>query len=217
MHNGLVDDGRDDSIAVDVLLEPDERILDRAARANAELRSVWPDGFELDDDHRPHVTVLQCYLDTTRLDEALDEIAAAVDRAELERMELRADGLYYIPWQTLGLAGIVAEPTDELLDLQQGLRTAVDSFRVAEGSADAFVRPAEDPEINTATIEYIGAFDTLATGERYNPHVTIGLAPASHLDALIAEPFDEFTFGVTGAAVFQLGNFGTASRLLRRF
>lgn len=46
----------------------------------------------------------------------------------------------------------------------------------------------------------------------FNPHVTTGAAPQGYLDAMIAEPFEAFTFKPDGAAVYQLGTFGTAQR-----
>ena len=52
------------------------------------------------------------------------------------------------------------------------------------------------------------------TGEKFNPHVTIGLAPRVWLEEMEDEPFDEFTFGAEGIATYQLGNFGTASKRL---
>ena len=37
----------------------------------------------------------------------------------------------------------------------------------------------------------------------------------AYLDAMLAEPFDEFTFSPAGAAVYQLGPFGTAARKIK--
>lgn len=43
------------------------------------------------------------------------------------------------------------------------------------------------------------------------------LAPVflAYLDAMLSEPFDEFTFSPAGAAVYQLGPFGTAARKIK--
>jgi hypothetical protein len=56
------------------------------------------------------------------------------------------------------------------------------------------------------------------------PLVSISIrmsAPASHprtyLDKLLAEPFVPFTFSPAGAAVYQLGQFGTAAKKLKEF
>ena len=39
----------------------------------------------------------------------------------------------------------------------------------------------EHPEINQPTIGYVAAFVSEATGKKFNPHVTIGIAPQDYL------------------------------------
>jgi hypothetical protein len=79
-----------------------------------------------------------------------------------------------------------------------------------------YVRTADlDPEINQPTIDYVAAFVPNETGKKFNPHVTIGIAPQDYLKAMIAEPFDVFTFSPVSASVYQLGNFGTARKKLK--
>jgi phosphoserine phosphatase len=55
------------------------------------------------------------------------------------------------------------------------------------------------------------------SGDRYLPHVTTGVAPREYPDAMLAEPFEPFVFAPAGAAVYQLGPFGTAAKKLREF
>jgi hypothetical protein len=55
------------------------------------------------------------------------------------------------------------------------------------------------------------------TGERYSPHVTIGVGTVDYLNDLLAAPFPTFTFSAVGTSVYQFGNYGTAARLLRAF
>ena len=52
------------------------------------------------------------------------------------------------------------------------------------------------------------------SGENFNPHVSTGVAPNEYLDEMLAEPFKTFTFSPAGAAVYQLGPFGTAAKKL---
>jgi hypothetical protein len=52
------------------------------------------------------------------------------------------------------------------------------------------------------------------TGANFNPHVSTGVAPKDYLDKMLAEPFESFTFSPAGAAVYQLGPFGTAAKQL---
>lgn len=58
-------------------------------------------------------------------------------------------------------------------------------------------------------------FVSVAAGEKFNPHVTIGVASETYLKEMLAEPFPPFTFSPKGASVYRLGAFGTARKELR--
>ncbi len=51
----------------------------------------------------------------------------------------------------------------------------------------------------------------------HSPHVTMiqRFVRTADLDKLLAEPFEAFTFSLVGAAVYQLGQFGTAAKKLK--
>jgi hypothetical protein len=53
-----------------------------------------------------------------------------------------------------------------------------------------------------------------ASGEKFKPHVTIGLASPDYLNKMFEEKFEAFTFSPARAAVYHLGNFGTAQEKL---
>ena len=56
-----------------------------------------------------------------------------------------------------------------------------------------------------------------ATGAKFNPHISTGIAQREYLDQMLAEPFEPFTFSPARGAVFQLGPFGTAAKKLKEF
>ena len=201
-------------VAVDILIEPGTVMRDRAAADNAELRTVYPTGFALDDLHRPHVTLAQVYVTANRMQEMFTAVAGVLDDHPCATWSLTGTGYYYLPWGELGVAGIVVEPTDALVDLQRAVIEAARPCLVAAGDASAYVTSEADPGINQPTLDYVAAFVETQTGEHYNPHVTIGVATREHLDALVARPFEPFSFGVDGIAAYQLGNLGVAARLL---
>jgi hypothetical protein len=66
-------------------------------------------------------------------------------------------------------------------------------------------------------IEYVSTFVPHASGEQFDPHVTTGIGPREYLDKMLAEPFEPFTFAPAGAAVYQLGQFGTAAKKLHEW
>ena len=63
----------------------------------------------------------------------------------------------------------------------------------------------------------MSTFVPKVSGEHFNPHVTTGVAPREYLDKMLAEPFEPFTFSPAGAAVYQLGQFGTAAKKLKEW
>jgi hypothetical protein len=131
------------------------------------------------------------------------------------RLRLEAFRHYYIPSGNFGLSGIVAKPTPTLIQLQQDVIDALAPFTVKSGTSSAFVTTPDDLVMNPALIEYVSAFVPKASGDHFDPHVTTGIAPREILDHMLEEPFESFEFGPVGAAVYQLGQYGTAAKRLK--
>jgi hypothetical protein len=159
--------------------------------------------------------MLQRYVRTSDLDRVYAATAKVLARENVASWKLKAVKYYYIPWKEIGLAGIVVQPTDDLVKLQQELIAAVAPFTVKTGTAAAYVTTPEDPDINEPTLDYVAEFVPNATGQHFNPHVTVGVATQDYLKEMLAERFSEFTFSPVGASVYQLGNFGTARKQLK--
>jgi hypothetical protein len=203
--------------AIDVMLEPDATMLRHAEAANARLLNVFPKGFSLDANHRPHVTMVQRFVRTADLDKVYAAAGKVFAGANVTGLKLESFKYYYIPDKDIGLSGIVVKPTPELLKLQQDVIAAVAPFTEATGTSAAFVTTPDDPVINPLLIEYVAAFVPKASGEHFNPHVTTGVASREYLDKMLAEPFEPFTFSPAGAAAYQLGQFGTAAKKLKEW
>lgn len=200
--------------AIDIALEPDAAMIQHAEAVNARLLKVFPKGFALGPTHHPHITVLQRFVRTEDLDRVYAAAGAVLANEKPASWKLKAFKYYFIPWKDNGLAGIVVEPTDDLLKLQQKLIDAVAPFTAKTGTAAAFVTTPDDPDINQPTIDYVETFVPKASGKNFNPHVTVGIASEDYLNKMLAEPFDAFTFSPAAASVYQLGNFGTARKKL---
>ena len=203
--------------AIDILLEPDATMLRHAEAVNARLLKVYPKGFALDATHRPHITMIQRFVRTADLDKVYAAAGKVLARANVTGMKLEAYKYYYIPSKDIGVAGIVAKPTPELLKLQEDLIAAVAPFTMETGTSAAFVTTPDDPIIDPLLIEYVSTFVPKASGEHFNPHVTTGVASREYLDKMLTEPFEVFTFSPAGAAVYQLGQFGTAAKKLKEW
>jgi haloacid dehalogenase-like hydrolase len=203
--------------AIDILLEPDTVMLQHAEATNADHLKIFPQGFALDAAHRPHVTMIQRFVRTADLDKVYAAAGKVFAGVNVTGMKLEAFKYYYAPANELGVSGIVARPTPELIRLQDELIAAVAPYTVPSGTSAAFVTTPDDRVIDPLLIEYVSTFVPKYSGDHFNPHVSTGVAPRTYLDKLLAEPFEPFTFSPAGAAVYQLGQFGTAAKKLKEF
>ncbi|MES2467461.1 MAG: 2'-5' RNA ligase family protein [Verrucomicrobiota bacterium] len=203
--------------AIDILLEPDATMLRHAEINNAALLKVYPKGFSLDAAHTPHITLLQCFARTSDLDKLYAAAGQVLADAKVTTWKLEAFKYYYAPAGADGVAGICARPTPEILKLQADIIAAVKPFLAETGPIDAFTAPHDNPALDAALIAYVSTFDPKMSGKNFNPHVSTGVAPRDYLDKMLKEPFEPFTFSPSGAAVYQLGPFGTAARQLKKW
>lgn len=202
-------------LAIDILLEPDATMLEHAAANNKRLLSVMPNGFALDAEHKPHITLLQCFVRSADLDKLYSAVDEVIATANITAMKLEAFKYYYALVGATGVAGICAKPTSEILKLQANVIAAAKPFMQETSTASAFTALHEDSAADAALIKYISTFVPKMSGKNFNPHVSTGTAPKEYLDKMIAEPFEPFTFSPTGAAIYQLGPYGTAAKKLR--
>ncbi len=203
--------------AIDILLLPDETMINHAEAANARLLKNYPRGFSLDATHHPHVTCLQRYVRTADLEKIYNAVGKVLAGEQPTTWKLKAYKYYYLPVDNTGLAGIVVEPTDELRAFQQKLIDAVAPFTVKRGISAAYVTTPEDPDIVPMVIDYVADYVPKYSGKNFNPHVTIGVGSKEFLDQMLKEPFDSFTFSPVGVAVYHLGNYGTARTKLKEW
>jgi hypothetical protein len=199
-----------DVIAIDVLLEPDQAMVSKAGKVNARLRENYAAGYELDATHAPHVTLLQRFVRAKDLDAVTAAVAKVLAEEPPAGLQLNAKGIEYVMWGGVAVTVLVVERTPELMRLHQKIIDAVAPFSVNGGTPAAFA----GGEANAETIGWVETFVPKSAGEKYLPHVTVGVAPEPFVKQLKAEPFEAFTFKPDGVAVYQLGNFGTAARKL---
>ena len=201
--------------AIDIALEPDATMTQRAMAANARLLNAFPKGFALDETHHPHISMLQQFVRTGDLDKVYAAAEAVFAKEKATAWTLRAIKYYYIPSPPIGLAGIVVEPTEDLHRLQDQLIAAVAPYAVKAGTSAAFLSDEGGRDIQKFLLNYVANFVAVAAGKKFNPHVTVGVGTEANLNRMLAEPFELFTFSPVGASVYQLGSFGTARRELK--
>jgi len=201
--------------AIDVLLDPDQTMLDSAKVYNGIMQKNYsgPGSYSLDELHTPHITVLQCFVNTADLEKVYTAVAKVVKSEQPTKEKITTSGFYYFPYKSLGLAGITATPSEKLLDFQAKIIAALKPYIVV-GTDAAFVQNADGTPIASGSSDYVNGFIKDHAGAKYNPHVTIGLAHEDFLKELIAKPYQKFTFKASAVSIYHLGDFGTARKKL---
>jgi hypothetical protein len=90
-------------------------------------------------------------------------------------------------------------------------------YTVETATIGAFTAPQENSALDSMLIDYVSTFVPKMSGSNYNPHVSTGIASTQYLDQMLKEPFEPFTFSPAGAAIYQLGPFGTAAKKLKEW
>jgi phosphoserine phosphatase len=203
----------DKLIAIDVLIEPDQMMIGKSRAVNARLRENFPAGYELDASHAPHVTLLQRFVQAKDIDAVIDAISKVLVAERPTEIQLKVSGCDYVIWGGKAVTAFIVERTPELMRLHQKVLDAVAPFSVSGGTAAAFV----GTEINSETIGWVEAFIPKSSGEHYVPHVTLGVANEDFVKRIKAESYEAFTFKADGVAIYQLGNLGTATKMLWQY
>jgi phosphoglycolate phosphatase-like HAD superfamily hydrolase/2'-5' RNA ligase len=200
-------------IAINVLLNPDAATIEKAQATNSRLREDYPDGFALDANHAPHISILHRFVRTADLEKVANAVAEVLCTEQPMKWESKATGYYDLAYQNLGFVGIVIEPTQDLRRLQQRIIDAVAPFAV-EGTGEAFAPRPDGREISQPTVDYVNNFVGSRTGTNYHPHLTVGIGTRDFVDALKAEPFEAFTVKAVSVSLYQVGDYGVAQRKL---
>ena len=202
-----------DLIAIDVLLEPDAAMVAKAREANSRLRHDYSQGFAFDATHVPHITLLQRFVRVGDLPAFEKAMAALFKGGRAVGMNLTATGYRGGSVADARVAVIAIRNTPDLARLQQEVAAAAAPFAQSGGTATAFF---ERPVSSTiaASAAYVNDFTDKYSGPNFAPHVTVGVGLADVVDRMVAEPFAAFGFKIAGAAIYQLGDIGTARKKL---
>ncbi len=201
-------------VVINILLDPDVATVESAQATNARLREDYPNGFALDANHAPHITLLQRFVQTADLDEVANAVAEVLRAEKSMNWGSNAISYYALADKDLRLVGIVIEPTEDLRRLQQRIIDAVAPFAVEQGTGEAFAPRLDGGAISQPTVDYVNNFVGPRTGMNYNPHLTVGIGTRDFVDALKAEPFETFTVRAISVSLYQVGDYVVARRKL---
>lgn len=198
-------------LAIDVLLQPDAAARERALALNARLRRDLPLGFAFDATHHPHVTLLQRYVardDLERVAAAVGQVAAGADAEELiMRATGISGGAFGTPAGT-SLVSVEFELTPAVRDLHERVAAALLPFSRTGGDGDAFFAAPGEPPAGTAIIGYVEEFVPAHSGERFEPHMSVGVGGDEFARELHAAPLEPFRFRPRAIGLAHLGEYG---------
>ena len=200
--------------AIDILIEPDSRLVRPARALNERLHAANSDGYLFDATHAPHVTMVHRYVATSDLERLFDAVKRLVDERQPLGVELVATGLSYAKIGDIGIMSLDVERSTPLVGLHDAVLELVAPFTHTGGTSAAFFRKPGDPEVMQATVQYVHDFVPKFSGASYRPHLTVGPGRIPFLDSLKAQPFARLPFAIEGIAVYQLGEYGAARKRL---
>lgn len=207
-------------LAVNVLLEPDESTQDLARELNARLRRDVPSGFAFDETHLPHVTLLQRYVRIADLDGAVAAVGAVAAGVAAAGLRLRPDGLGGGALGTppgIVLVSVEFEPQPSVRSLHDAVLRALTPFAARGGTAAAFFALPGEPPANAATVAYVEEYVPRQSGEHYAPHMSVGAAREDVVAGMGGHPLLDADVWPSATCVAQLGDLGTARRILGRW
>lgn len=203
---------KENIIAIDVLLTPSEEMFSQAIQLNTLMKQNNPEIITLDENHIPHITLLQCFInesDLSKVNKALEGLFSTI-----ENDSLKAESLFYYREREESFAMISVEKSLELVKLHEKTIELVKPFIVYNGNEESFVQNPDGSSISESTVTYVPEFVEKHSYENFDPHISLGVAQTTLLDSLANTVFKPISFKATSVSVYHLGDHGTAQKLL---
>lgn len=203
---------KENTIAIDVLLIPSQEMYSQALALNSVINQNNPETIKLDENHVPHITLLQCFIkesDLQKVKSALEDIYKTIAKDSL-----KAKSLFYDEDKEESFAMVRIEKSAPLLEIHKKVIELVKPFIVKNGSEACFVQNPDGSSVSESTVEYVHEFVEKHSYENYDPHISLGVAQNTVLDSLAENIFKQIQFKAESLSVYQLGDHGTAQKLL---
>jgi hypothetical protein len=203
-------------IAIDVYLEPDSAFAQRARDVNAQLLLSHPDGFRLVAAHAPRISLVQCWVDASKLDAVTGAVSRVIEKDDVLAMAMTATGYDFGTWGDLGIAVLKVDPDARLRRLEADLASALRPYMLSDSAREELAAATASASVGAGATARTGSDDTLFVaryvenfgGERFAPRAIVGVAQTDILRRLRSEPFEPFTFKPADVAIGQPGTFG---------
>ncbi|SRX55213.1 hypothetical protein AEQU1_02234 [Aequorivita sp. CIP111184] len=199
-------------IAIDVLLIPSEEMYSQSLQLNSFINQNNPTTIKLDENHVPHITLLQCFIkksDLPKVKEVLEVLHKIIAQDSL-----KAERLFYYEDKEESFAMVRVEKSPSVLEIHTKTIELVKPYIVKNGSQVSFVQNPDGSPISESTVEYVPEFVEKYSYESFDPHISLGVAHKTLLDSLAKSVFKPIHFKAASVSVYQLGDHGAAQKLL---
>lgn len=199
-------------VAIDVLLTLPEEMYAQALHLNKLMLENYPKSIQLDENHIPHITLLQCFVhkkDLPEIGESLEGLFSMVENEILVAQEF-----VYSKDTDESFAMIRVEESKALIEIHQKTIELLKPFMLKNGTSESFVQNPDGSPINEFTLAYVPRFVDSYSYENFDPHISLGVAETEFLDSLAVEVFEVTVFQPKNLSVYWLGDSGTAQKLL---
>jgi 2'-5' RNA ligase len=191
-------------IAVDAVLLPEEKMMDRALEINRQLVRNYHSEIVLNKESCvPHISLAMGCLDEADLDTAANVLRGLAQGTAVRRLEivgvLRSTNSRGETTSVLEIA-----KTAELQTLHERIMRELEPFLTHDVTADMI----SDDTVAPSTLDWIRNYAREAAFAHFTPHLTLGYGTVQP-----DRPFP-ITFRATRLALCHLGNHGTCRRIL---
>lgn len=191
-------------IAVDVVLLPPERVMDKAIEANRELLKQYPDKIILDKENcLPHISLaMGCIedMDIAKIEEILRSIGASLFPGQLYVAGIQTGKNARNEKVTV----LQLQNTERLQSLHEVVMRKLTPYFSYDVSADMVISP---PVAGETTLLWIKNYPEKSSFEKFSPHITLGYGQVE----CFSFPHE---FTAPSLALCHLGNHCTCRRIL---
>ncbi len=188
--------------AVDIVLLPEEAVMDLAIEANGKLVEKFGDKIVLNKDNcLPHISLAMGCIDEsdiTEVSKLLEKIAK-----EMLLGELKVVGILTTT-NAVGekVSAFVVDRTGQLRLLHEQIMKELSPYSTAQATAETIA----DDKVDESTLLWINSYREKSSFENFFPHITIGYGQTGGLSA----PAE---FVVSQLALCHLGNHCTCRKV----
>jgi len=218
--------------AINIAILLPQQLQPAAKKLNSVLRSRSPTtGFDFDNTHLPHITLLQCFVEDSRLPVIIQEVGEILE--EFKPLSLKIEEVDKgSNFSGNLLPGFSVAKNEQITDLQERLHSfmKVQALIPAPSSksrkAHAFycteseLKEDIDAEqaINDDSMRYVSTFLSEKSLENYTAHISCGAAPPDIVESVVQQFAKEWekpaACDANTLVLAHLGNYCTCRKII---